>query len=175
MISTQVVAHLRGRATEYAPFAPLREGEDYAAYPPRRRSQAKPGPRRLRGLADPRLASALAAALPRSFSFFGRRRLRGIIRVPAAASPRPASAEYPRRYLARMATVGEWVEGELELHAAARVFNLNVWLFGYDERHDRVIRTPTPDAGTRDVRVAHYHDVHYRAVERSAEAGTRPG
>ena len=70
-------------------------------------------------------------------------------------------------YLARMSRDGEWVEGEIELTAAARVFNVKIHLFGYDRRHDQSFAPPAPDGRTRDVRLAHYHDVHYRAIERA--------
>jgi len=96
-----VVTHMRDFALLYAPFAPLRDGEDYDGY------------------------------------------------------------------LIRMARDGEWVEGEIEVTAAARVFNVTVHLFGYDAQHDQSFGPPRPDSRTRDVRLAHYHDVHYRAIERA--------
>ncbi len=96
-----VVTHMRDFAPVYAPFAPLRDGEDYAAY------------------------------------------------------------------LIRMARDGEWVEGEIEITAAARVFNVTIHLFGYDRQHDQSFGPPAPNSRTRDVRLAHYHDVHYRAIERA--------
>ena len=76
-------------------------------------------------------------------------------------------------YLARMEQPGEWVEG-LELYAVARWFNCTIWVFSHDEAHDE--RIPPRDINgeekvdqyTIDINVAHYHDLHYRAIERGS-------
>ena len=80
---------------------------------------------------------------------------------------READGEDFDAYLRRMGREGEWVEGETEVIAVARVYNVNIYLWGYDERHDYVYKVPAPNLETRDIHLAHYHDVHYRAVERA--------
>jgi hypothetical protein len=67
-------------------------------------------------------------------------------------------------YLDYMSQQGAWVEGGIEILAAAATWNVNIHIYGENELHDRIIDTPNPDMYTRDIFVAHYHDFHYRVV-----------
>ena len=68
-------------------------------------------------------------------------------------------------YLDRMGRVGTWVEGQTEILAAACAWNVNIRVWGRDERHDKTIATPTPNASTRFVQMLHQYEQHYQLVE----------
>jgi hypothetical protein len=57
-----------------------------------------------------------------------------------------------------------WIEGGIEVLAAATVFNLNIHVYGSSEEHDRIISPPTTNINTRDIFIVHYCDYHYRVV-----------
>jgi len=72
-------------------------------------------------------------------------------------------------FLARLSNRGTWVEGEVELLAAASAWNVNIHLWGEDAEHDRRVQPPQPNNFTRTVSMAHYHDTHFRVVDQMEE------
>ena len=85
------------------------------------------------------------------------------------------AAEYPQ-YCARMAEAGAYIEGNLEILAAAEANNVNIHVLGDDERDtDWLVQNPNDE--TREVHIVHYDapgpDCHYRAVEVKQVARTR--
>jgi hypothetical protein len=69
-------------------------------------------------------------------------------------------------YLQRMSQLNTWIEGGLEVLIAAIVFNLRIHIFGSNSNHDRIVSSPEPNEETRDIYMVHYHDFHYRVLER---------
>jgi hypothetical protein len=69
-------------------------------------------------------------------------------------------------YVDQMSLAGTWVEGEVELLAAAAAFNVNIHIWGEDESHDYRVLAPNPSPETFNVCVVHIKDRHYRVLER---------
>lgn len=69
-------------------------------------------------------------------------------------------------YVDYMSREGSWVEGEVELLAAASAWNVNIHVWGESGKHDCRFLSPNPTMETRNVCMVHYHDQHYRVLER---------
>lgn len=69
-------------------------------------------------------------------------------------------------FLDRLSRPGTWVEGGVELLAAAGAWNVNIHIWGVDNEHDCRVLAPWQTACTRNVCMVHYHDQHYRVLER---------
>lgn len=69
-------------------------------------------------------------------------------------------------YLQRMSQPNTWIEGGLEVLAAAIVFNVRIHIFGANPSYDRVINPLVPNNDTQDIELVHYHDYHYRVLQR---------
>jgi hypothetical protein len=70
-------------------------------------------------------------------------------------------------YLQQLSQPNTWIEGGLEVLAAAIVFNVRIHIFGSNPDHDRVVNPHESSEGTRDVYMVHYHDYHYRVLQQS--------
>jgi hypothetical protein len=68
-------------------------------------------------------------------------------------------------YLRQLSQPNTWIEGGLEVLAAAIVFNVRIHIVGSNEDHDRVVSPHELSEETRDVYLVHYHDYHYRVLE----------
>lgn len=71
-------------------------------------------------------------------------------------------------YVDNMSKDGTWVEGEVELYAAAVAWNVNIHIWSESDAHDRRFLAPNPTIGTFNVCMAHYRDQHYRVVEKAS-------
>ena len=70
-------------------------------------------------------------------------------------------------YVDRMSRDGTYVEGELELRAAANAFNVRIRVYGRSEDHDRTFAPLISNDETRDVCMAHDQAAqHYYVLER---------
>ena len=77
-----------------------------------------------------------------------------------------------KQYCDQMETVGCYVEGNIEIFAAANANNVEIYVIGIDEAHDRHFAPRNPNSHTRSATVVHYdapgQQCHYRACERAA-------
>jgi hypothetical protein len=79
-------------------------------------------------------------------------------------------------YVDRMSREGTYVEGELELMAAANTFNVSISVYGRSENHDRTFAPLISNDETRDVYMAHDQAAqHYFVLERMEPAPTARG
>jgi hypothetical protein len=70
-------------------------------------------------------------------------------------------------YCNTMGTAGEYIQGDIEIRAAAEVFNANIHIYAQDDAHDRLIRKADPDFHTRNVLLVYYAGMqHYRECQR---------
>ena len=69
-------------------------------------------------------------------------------------------------YVDRMSREGTYVEGEIELMAAAKTFNVRIRVYGRSANHDRTFEPLECNLETRDVYMAHYQVAqHYVVLE----------
>ena len=69
-------------------------------------------------------------------------------------------------YVDRMSREGTYVEGEIELMAAAKTFNVRIRVYGHSANHDRTFEPLECNLETRDVYMAHYQVAqHYVVLE----------
>ena len=79
-------------------------------------------------------------------------------------------------YVDHMSREGTFVEGELEIWAAANAFNVCIQVFGRSRNHDKTFAPLERDSETRDVYMAHYQAAqHYVVLERMDPAPTARG
>jgi len=79
-------------------------------------------------------------------------------------------------YVDRMSREGTYVEGEIELMAAANTFNVRISVYGRSEDHDRTFAPLKSNDETRDVCMAHDQaKQHYFVLERMEPAPTARG
>jgi hypothetical protein len=79
-------------------------------------------------------------------------------------------------YVDHMSREGTFVEGELEIRAAANAFNVCIKVFGRSRNHDKTFAPLERDSETRDVYMAHYQAAqHYVVLERMDPAPTARG
>ena len=79
-------------------------------------------------------------------------------------------------YVDRMSREGTYVEGEIELMAAANTFNVRIRVYGRSEDHDRTFAPLISNDETRDVCMAHDQArLHYFVLERMEPAPTARG
>ena len=76
-------------------------------------------------------------------------------------------------YVDRMSREGTYVEGEIELMAAAKTFNVRIRVYGRSANHDRTFEPLECNLETRDVYMAHYQAAqHYVVLEQMDPAPT---
>eukprot|EP01052_Picozoa_sp_SAG31_P050036 SAG31_NODE_11237_length_1050_cov_4.801262_2_plen_141_part_00 len=69
-------------------------------------------------------------------------------------------------YCDRMDTDETYIEGGIEILAAAEVLNVNIYIFAHSEAYDRHILKVAPDQFTRNVRLVYYPEMqHYREFQ----------
>ena len=79
-------------------------------------------------------------------------------------------------YVDHMSREGTFVEGELEIRAAANTFNVCIEVIGRSRNHDKTFAPLERDSETRDVYMAHYQAAqHYVVLERMDPASTARG
>ena len=59
-------------------------------------------------------------------------------------------------YLGYMATPRTYIEGELEILAACEALNVNILIYGIDDRHDTFVKVKAPNHTTQTVGLVHY-------------------
>ena len=65
-----------------------------------------------------------------------------------------------------MDTDETYIEGGVEILAAAEVLNVNIYIFAHSEANDRHILKVAPDQFTRNVRLVYYPEMqHYREFQ----------
>ena len=76
-------------------------------------------------------------------------------------------------YVDRMSREGTYVEGEIELRAAAKTFNVRIRVYGRSANHDRTFEPLECNLETRDVYMAHDQAAqHYVVLEQMDPAPT---
>jgi len=79
-------------------------------------------------------------------------------------------------YVDRMSREGTYVEGQVEIKAAANAFNVSIKVYGRSSYHDRTFAPLIINSETRDVYMAHYQAAqHYVVLERMDPAPTARG
>ena len=79
-------------------------------------------------------------------------------------------------YVDGMSREGRYIEGQLEIKAAANAFNVRIKVFGRSRDHDRTFAPLISNLETRDVYMAHYQAAqHYVVLERMDPAPTARG
>jgi hypothetical protein len=79
-------------------------------------------------------------------------------------------------YVNRMSREGTYIEGQVEIKAAANAFNVRIKVYGRSREHDRTFAPLIIDSATRDVYMAHYQTgEHYVVLERMDPAPTARG
>jgi lipoprotein-anchoring transpeptidase ErfK/SrfK len=79
-------------------------------------------------------------------------------------------------YVNRMSREGTYIEGQVEIKAAANAFNVRIKVYGRSSYHDRTFAPLIINSETRDVYMAHYQAAqHYVVLERMDPAPTARG
>ena len=79
-------------------------------------------------------------------------------------------------YVDGMSREGRYIEGQVEIKAAANAFNVRIKVFGRSRDHDRTFAPLISNLETRDVYMAHYQAAqHYVVLERMDPAPTARG
>jgi hypothetical protein len=71
-------------------------------------------------------------------------------------------------YCEQMGLAGTYIEGDMEIMAAANALNVNLKIWSFDDAHDRNIVTLKPSDETREVNLVHYAEPgaeHYKLAE----------
>ncbi len=76
-------------------------------------------------------------------------------------------------YVNRMSREGTYIEGEVEINAAADAFNVRITVYGRHVTHDRTFAPLIINLETRDVYMVHHQEAqHYVVLERMDPAPT---
>ena len=79
-------------------------------------------------------------------------------------------------YVDRMSREGTFIEGELEIRAAANAFNVRIEVYGRSGAHDKTFSPLISNDETRPVYMAHYQAAqHYVVLEQMDRAPTARG
>ena len=79
-------------------------------------------------------------------------------------------------YVDLMSIEGTYIEGQVEIKAAANAFNVRIKVYGRSKYHDRTIAPLFINSETRDVYMAHYQAAqHYVVLEQMDPAPTARG
>ena len=79
-------------------------------------------------------------------------------------------------YVDRMSREGTYVEGEVEILAAANAFNVHIKVYGRSGAHDKTFSPLISNYETRPIYIVHYQDAqHYVVLERMDPAPTARG
>ena len=100
----------------------------------------------------------------------GNEQLHGLARHETIQYMRGHREEYEQTvedfglYVEHMSKEGTYIEGEIEIRAAASAFNIRIWVAGRSKDHDKMFAPLISNLETRDVYMAHFQAAQHYVV-----------